>query len=400
MKKIVPLLIVFMACLPALLWAQEDAKYLAGAVPEVDGKVVFAKEINLPGLDQNSVFDQVYNWLDVRVKENKNGSRIVFNDKGKGQIVANIEETLVFTSNVLSLDRALFNYNLIVLCKPGKCEMQIERVRFTYENKKLTAEEMIADKVALNKAKTEIYRGYKKFRINAIDYVGNFFGSIESAFGIKEGSTKQEIATVQSAHVPQSQAVAQTTEAPVAVQSVPYAETSSSLSSSLQGYKQLSPDKIPGNIIKMLGEEWMLITAGTNEKFNMMTASMGGLGIYNGKPIAFCFIKPTRYTYQLMETNETYTLTFYTEAYREALRYCGSNSGRDADKIKGSGLTPITTPLGSKAFSEAWLIIECRKLVGQSLTNEAIYDEKMKANSVGDQLHKMYIGEIVNVWVK
>ena len=395
-----------MACMPAMLWADDDdSKYLAGAVPEEDGKVVFSKEIELSGADQNSVFDQVLNWLDIRVKENKNGSRIVFNDKGKGQIVAYVEEYLVFTNNALSLDRSLLNFNLIVLCKPGKCEMQIERIRFNYENKKLTAEEMIADKIALNKTKTEIYRGYKKFRINTIDYVDKFFESTNSAIVIKEGSEKQEIVAVHSSQTPQPQVVAQATEAPVvaqtaevpvAAQSAPQAETPNSL----QGYKQLTPDRIPGNIIKMLGEEWMLITAGTDEKFNMMTASMGGLGIYNGKPIAFCFIKPSRYTYQLMETNNTYTLTFYTEAYREALRYCGSNSGRDMDKVNGSGLTPITTPLGSKAFSEAWLIIECRKLVGQSITNEAIYDEKMKANTVGDQLHKMYMGEIVNVWVK
>ena len=168
----------------------------------------------------------------------------------------------------------------------------------------------------------------------------------------------------------------------------------------LQGYKQLSPDKIPGNIIKMLNEDWMLITAGTDAKYNMMTASWGGLGVLYGKPTITCFINPTRYTYQLMEANETYTLTFYTEAYREALQYCGSNSGRDKDKVKGSGLTPITTPSGSKAFSEAWLIIECRKMVGQSLSHDALFDEKVKNEWVGKQLHKMYIGEIMNVWVK
>jgi flavin reductase (DIM6/NTAB) family NADH-FMN oxidoreductase RutF len=157
---------------------------------------------------------------------------------------------------------------------------------------------------------------------------------------------------------------------------------------------------MPGNIIKMLNEDWMLITAGTDEKFNMMTASWGGLGTLFSKPVAFCFINPTRYTYQLMETNETYTLTFYTEAYREALNYSGTNSGRDVDKVKGSGLTPITTPSGSKAFSEAWLIIECRKLVAQSLNHDALFNESIKAEWTGRQLYKMYIGEILNVWVK
>ena len=397
MGKIVCFLLAFMACMPAMLWADDDdSKYLAGAVPEEDGKVVFTKEFNMPGADKNSIFDQVHNWLEARMKENKNESRIVFVDKEKGQIVASVEEYLLFTSSVFSLDRSIFNYNLVVSCKPGKCEMQIERIRFTYEKNKSSAEEMITDKVALNKKKTEIYRGYKKFRIGVIDYVDNFFGSANTAFSAKEVGVKQESTATHSSQTTKVEPVERADNVPVVAPINQQAGTSDAL----QGYKQLTPDKIPGNIMKMLHEDWMLITAGTDEKFNMMTASMGGLGMYNGKQVAFCFIKPSRYTYQLMETNDTYTLTFYTEAYREALRYCGSNSGRDADKVKNSGLTPITTPLGSKAFSEAWMIIECRKYVGQPLSVDALYDEKMKANSTDDQLHKLYIGEIVNVWVK
>ena len=429
MKKIVCFLSVLLACMPAVLWA-DDNKYLAGAVPEIDGKVVFAKEFDLSGIEQNSIYDYVHNWLDGRMKANNNESRIVFADKEKGQIVATGEEGLVFANNALSLDRSIMNYNLIVICKPGKCEMQIERIRYNYENKKYTAEEMIADNVALNKKKDSIFRGYKKFRVSTIDYADVLFDSAREAFGIKEDKIKSTLISEQSRQttllpvdepednvmtsaITETAVTAQNEELTSAQSKVttsnqlppPESVVSSAAprtdaTSSLQGYKQLSPDKIPGNIIKMLSEDWMLITAGNEEKFNMMTAGMGGLGVYNGKPIAICFIKPTRYTYQLMETSDTYTFTFYTEAYREALRYCGSNSGRDADKVKGSGLTPITTPLGSKAFSEAWLIIECRKLVGQSLNHDTLFDEKVKTEWTGKQLPKMFIGEIINVWVK
>jgi flavin reductase (DIM6/NTAB) family NADH-FMN oxidoreductase RutF len=101
-----------------------------------------------------------------------------------------------------------------------------------------------------------------------------------------------------------------------------------------------------------------------------------------------------------MEKHDTFTLSFYTEAYRAALQYCGSTSGRDTDKVKGSGLTPITTPEGSKAFSEAWMIIECRKLISQPLSTEVVNDEKIRGEWLGKQMHKMYIGEISNVWIK
>ena len=101
-----------------------------------------------------------------------------------------------------------------------------------------------------------------------------------------------------------------------------------------------------------------------------------------------------------MESGDTYTLSFYTEAYRDALNYCGHNSGKDADKVKAAGLTPITTPSGAKAFSEAWLILECKKLVSQSLIPEALADPALKTQWSGKPMHKMYIGEIINVWVK
>ena len=390
MGKTVYFLIMFMACLPAIFWAAEDDKYLAGAVPEVDGKVVFTKEFDLPGVNQDAIYDYVYSWLDSRMKDNNNVSRIVFADKEKGQIVAAAEEHLLFASNALSLDRSIINYNLSVLCMTGKCQMQIERMRYNYEGKKYTAEEMIADNIALNKKKNDIFRGYKKFRINTIDFVDNMFDSARVTFGIKNDKDEQTLVAVQSRQttLPTSQPTA----------SIPdELQTGVSL---MNGYKQLSPDKIPGNIIKMISEDWMLITAGTDEKFNMMTAGWGGLGTLFGRPVAFCVINTTRYTYQLMKTNDTYTFTFYTEAYREALRYCGSNSGRDGDKVKGSGLTPISTPLGSKAFSEAWLIIECRKLIGQPIDNNTLYDEKVKAEWATGQLYKMFIGEIINVWVK
>jgi flavin reductase (DIM6/NTAB) family NADH-FMN oxidoreductase RutF len=101
-----------------------------------------------------------------------------------------------------------------------------------------------------------------------------------------------------------------------------------------------------------------------------------------------------------MEKNDTYTLSFYTEAYREALQYCGSVSGKDTDKVKGSGLTPLTTPEGNKAFGEAWMIIECKKLIAQPLSTEVVKDEKIRNEWSGKPMHTMYIGEISNVWIK
>lgn len=431
MRKSAHILCILLACMPILLYGQTPEKYLIGAVPEVDGKVVFSRSYDLTGATQEAIYDRAYTWAEERMKANDNKSRIVYSDKEKGSIVATGEEYIVFTASSLSLDRTIANYQLTISCKPGGCLIEIEKIRYVYQEKeKYTAEEYITDKVALNKNKTDIYRGYKKFRIKTIDFADEMFESAAAAFGIQKVvavaqptvqplvpvATAAPAATTEPAHTLTTTPVVTTpvvTAVPAVAETTPVATVQPSVSSipsiaatpapsaaNLAGYKQIAPDKIPGNIIKMLGDDWMLITAGNDEKFNMMTASWGGLGRLYEKPVAICFINPMRYTYQLMEKNDTYTLTFYTEAYRDALRYCGSNSGKSADKVKGSGLTPVTTPEGSKAFSEAWLIIECRKLVSQSLTPEAISNEEVKEQWAGKQLHKMFIGEIINVWVK
>jgi flavin reductase (DIM6/NTAB) family NADH-FMN oxidoreductase RutF len=388
MGKISRFFVIMTACLPVMSFAQEEEhKYLTGAVPEVEGKIVFTKVFDLTGADRNAIYDRACEWLNRRMEANGNNSRISYTDREEGQLVARGEEYLVFGSSAFSLDRAMMHYHLVVLCEPDKCEMRVERIRYSYEDTRYTAEEQISDEVALNRKKTAVYRGNKKFRVKTVDYVEALFENAGMAFGIREVPPVAPPA----ASRPQPETVATPVTEPASSTGTPV---------SLPGYKQISPDKIPGNIIKMLNEDWKLITAGTDAGFNMMTASWGGLGVLYGKPTVTCFINPARYTYQLMETNETCTFTFYTETYREALQYCGSNSGRDKDKVKGSGLTPITTPSGSKAFAEAWLIIECRKLVGQSLSHDALFDEKIKNEWTGKQLHKMYIGEIIRVWVK
>lgn len=388
--------------IPAMLSAQKDSKYLAGAVPEVNGKVVYTKVISAPDLSKEQIFQTALAWSENRFKSDskENLSRVLYTNAENGDIACMGEEFLTFQKTALSLDRAIVNYRVTIECLPGKCIVEISSIRYEYnvsyqkEPEKYIAEEWITDKYALSKNKDKLARGTGKFRSKTIDLVDNIFNDIQSALG----------GTTASAPVAAAQTAA---SAPaLAVSTVNKAEapkvqaTQGTTSADLAGYKKITPDKIPGNIIKMLTEDWMLITAGNNQEFNMMTAGWGGLGSMFGKPVAFCFIAPTRYTYKLMEKNDTYTLTFYTEAYREALNTCGSKSGKDTDKVKASGLTPISTPEGSKAFAEAWLIIECRKMVSQSIIPEAITNQKLKEEWEGKQLHKMFIGEIINVWIK
>ena len=64
--------------------------------------------------------------------------------------------------------------------------------------------------------------------------------------------------------------------------------------------KKLEVKDLKENFFEAIGKEWMLVTAGTKEKFNTMTASWGGIGWLWNKPVAFVFIRPERYTYEFV----------------------------------------------------------------------------------------------------
>lgn len=168
------------------------------------------------------------------------------------------------------------------------------------------------------------------------------------------------------------------------------------------GFRKTSWEALNDNAVRLIGKDWMLIAAGNSDtSFNMMTASWGGLGWLWEKPVSFIFVRPQRYTYQFTEREPYYTVTFYEEKYRDILRKMGSVSGRNFDKIKNSGLTPFVTENGSVAFKEARIILECKKLYATNLLESAFVGTSVSAQMYPNKdFHKMYIGEIVNVWVK
>lgn len=152
----------------------------------------------------------------------------------------------------------------------------------------------------------------------------------------------------------------------------------------------------------LIGKQWMLVTAGTQEKFNMMTASWGGIGWIWNKTVAFIFIRPERYTHEFIEANERVTLSFYPENCRKALNVCGSKSGRIIDKMAETGLYPEVLESGAITFKEARLTLDCRKLFKSEMQAENFIDKEILSRWYNDQpgggLHTVYVLEIENIY--
>lgn len=323
--------------IPALLWAQEDSKYLAGAVPVENGKVVFAKEINAPSFSKDEVYDKMLDWADGFFSED--GNRVVYSDKAKGDIAAVGQTNLVFQSTALSLDRTEMNYRVTMECENQKCIVKVAGIRYEYnvsyqrEPEKYTAEEWITDKYCLNKDQTKLNRGNGKFRRKTVDFIDEMFASASAALG-----TQTTANVVPATPVTPARTVtpAQTTQP-------------ATLVPAKEGYVAFAADKVPSTLLQMLPESDMQVVSAGKPDTKETSAQWKGTGNMFGKSIASIAISKDSPVYKEIGNNDTYSLSFFKK-------------GESGD---------------------AWLIIDCRK---QGETAE------------GQQI--TVIGEIVNVWMK
>ena len=132
-------------------------------------------------------------------------------------------------------------------------------------------------------------------------------------------------------------------------------------------------DLLEMNPFTKIGKEWALVSAGNKNKCNTMTVSWGGVGVLWGKNVVYIFIRDSR----------------------EALSYCGKESGRNGDKFAGSGLTAAF--LHDIPFpDEANLVFLCRKMAAVPITEDTFVDDEIMSKWYGDHdMHTMYVGEIV-----
>ena len=157
-------------------------------------------------------------------------------------------------------------------------------------------------------------------------------------------------------------------------------------------FKEISPEQV-SNIFRLIGRDWMLITAAKDGAVNTMTASWGCAGILWNKPVAICFIRHSRYTFEFAEAADTMSLSFFGEEYRPALNLCGRVSGRDCNKFAEAKLTPAyfgDTPY----IAEAKMVLICRKLYADDLKKGNFIVPEPLINYPTKDFHRFYILEI------
>lgn len=161
----------------------------------------------------------------------------------------------------------------------------------------------------------------------------------------------------------------------------------------------IAPRAWQDNIFSAFGDGWALLTATKPDgTYNTMTASWGTAGIFWNREILTVGIRPERYTYEFAEADTHLSVSFF-DGHREALRICGTKSGRDCDKVALAGLTPCFDKAGFVYFREAKTVALTRKLYVADLAREGFVDTSILEKSYnGDGLHRLYTCEILELF--
>lgn len=165
----------------------------------------------------------------------------------------------------------------------------------------------------------------------------------------------------------------------------------------MHSFQPYPVDLLDFNAFTKIGKEWMLITAGDENKANTMTASWGGVGVLWGKNVVYIFIRETRYTKEFIDKGDTFSLTFLDDTYKSALKYMGAVSGRDEDKINNAKMH-VDYCKNTPYIDEGNFVFICKKMSATHITPDQFIDSEIKDKWYADNnLHTMYVGEIIEV---
>ena len=172
-----------------------------------------------------------------------------------------------------------------------------------------------------------------------------------------------------------------------------------------QLFRQISPEEISDNVFTLAGKDFFAITAGKEDHYNSMIGSGGGLAVLFKKPTTWCILRADRYTLEMIQKEQTYTLSYFPNEYKEQMLFLGSKSGRHSKKMKEVELISVQTPSGDMSFKEARLIIECKLTQITTPNPDDFYTQEAKeyineAYKEENDYRKYVFGEITHVWVK
>ena len=166
-------------------------------------------------------------------------------------------------------------------------------------------------------------------------------------------------------------------------------------------YRHFEPVPVDKDLGELFGKRVYIGTAGNAEDYNSLTLGWGATGILWSRPIAIVYIRENRFSYRYFENSPVYVLSWYAPQYTKAVyKIFGGRSGRDTDKEKLSGFTPVETPDGGVTYLQADKVVICKKLMRQRVPGEFMPQELQGRLNRDGLVHIQYTGEVLSVWKK
>ncbi len=103
-----------------------------------------------------------------------------------------------------------------------------------------------------------------------------------------------------------------------------------------------------------------LISCGDIKRPNVMTAAWTGI-ISSDPAMTYVSIRPSRYSHEIISKTKEFVINLPNLALAKATDFCGVKSGRNVDKFKACGLTPLKcAKINAPQIDEAPVSIECK----------------------------------------
>lgn len=164
--------------------------------------------------------------------------------------------------------------------------------------------------------------------------------------------------------------------------------------------KQIDIREIKESAVKLINDDWALLSAGNENGWNTMTVSWGGLGELWNKDVVFVFVRPQRYTKEFIDRDGVFSLSFFGGKMKKEMGVCGSVSGRDHDKVQEAGISPVFCD-GTVYVDNAEYVLVCKTLYTDFIDPDGFVDKALDEKNYSQKdYHKVYVAQIEKVLKK
>ncbi len=140
----------------------------------------------------------------------------------------------------------------------------------------------------------------------------------------------------------------------------------------------------PGNMLYPLPAV-MVSVADREGRTNIITVAWAGT-ICTNPPMVSISVRPSRYSHHMILETGGFVINLTTRALVRATDYCGVRSGRDVDKWKEAGLTPMRSDaVDAPCIAECPVNIECRVVRTEQLGSHDMFIAEVAAVHVDDR---------------